>query len=195
MSVQHRLIPFDRPLSNAVVVGGSARKYTESDMAAAREAAYREGYDAAHAFADRQLLEFREEVQQLQHGLLQNLPNIEGAMLEQLKSELPELALDLARRLLAGFEPSEEQIAKLCDETLEMLFPEREGLELIVSGRDAALLEKHMNDLSSRYPGLRLRADPTLQAGDCQVRSRFGLTDARLSAKLESLRHELVGAA
>lgn len=195
MSTQHRLIAFEHPLSGASIVGHAVKRYTESDLAAAKEAAYREGYDAAHAFSDQQMLEFRNEVQSLQVGLFQSLPTIEQSMMEQLRSELPGLALDLARRLMAGFEPSDELIEKICSETLEQLFPERENLEVIVCPQDAAVLQKHITDMESRYPGLRMRADATLQTGDCQVRSRFGLTDARMSAKLESIRHELVGAA
>jgi flagellar assembly protein FliH len=38
-----------------------------------------------------------------------------------------------------------------------------------------------------RYPGLKVRADAALATGDCQVRSRFGLTDARRVTKLETL--------
>lgn len=192
---QHRLIAFDRPLMGALIPGSSNRMYTEGEMAAAKAAAYREGYDTAHAFSDRQLLEFRDEMQALQHGLLQTLPSIEQSMLEQLRSSLPELALEIARRILAGFEPPSALVEKLCVEALDQLFPERENLELIISPRDAALLMKNMKDLEARYPGLKVRADAALSTGDCQVRSRFGLTDARQSAKMESLRHELIGAA
>ncbi|MFA5264205.1 MAG: FliH/SctL family protein [Opitutaceae bacterium] len=192
---QYCLVTFDRPLLGATIPGNSSRLYSESEMSVIKAEAYREGYDTAHAFSDRQLLEFREEVQALQHGLLQTLPNIERSMLDQLRSSLPELVLEIARRLLAGYEPPAELVQKLCVETLDQLFPERENLELIVSTRDAALLTKNMKDLEARYPGLRVRPDTALSPGDCQVRSRFGLTDARQSAKLESLRHELVGAA
>jgi flagellar assembly protein FliH len=44
------------------------------------------------------------------------------------------------------------------------------------------------------FTNLRVTIDDTLSPGDCLVRSRFGVTDARASSKLESLRHELLGA-
>lgn len=193
MAVQHLLVAFDRRLSGAVVPNSATRKYTESDLAAARAAAYREGYDAALAFSDRQLAEFRDEVHDLQNGLLAHLPGVETSMAEQLRAGLPALAIDIARRLLAGFEPSEALVRSLCTEALDQLYPERENLELILCPRDVELLRKHLSDLEGRYPGLRLRADGSLSPGDCQVRSRFGLTDARLSAKLEAIQHELTG--
>ena len=78
------------------------------------------------------------------------------------------------------------------EEALAELFPERDNLELVVSVRDAALLEKLNPEWLRRYPALRIRADASLVPGDCQVRSRFGLTDARLQTKLAALEHGLL---
>jgi flagellar assembly protein FliH len=193
MGMQTRLVNFDRVFTGVTVAGDSRPIYSESEMAAAKAAAYREGYDKARVFSDRQLVEFRGEVQTLQQGLLRTLPTLGAAMEDQLRAGLPLLVIDLARRLLAGFEPSEETVQKLCVEALDHLYPEREGLELIVSHQDAALLEKHQPDLETRYPSLKIRSTAALKPGDCQVRSRFGLTDASLNAKLEALHHELIG--
>jgi len=84
-------------------------------------------------------------------------------------------------------------VAKLCHEALEQLFPEREGLELSLCPRDAALLEQVSPNWLARYPGLKVKADANLAPGDCQVRSRFGLTDARQETKLAVLAHGLTG--
>ena len=195
MASHNRLIAFDRPLSGATIPGFSAHMYTDSDLAAARSAAYREGADSARGFGERQLVEFRDEVQALQDGLFTGLSEVEGGLVGQLRTALPDLALELARRLLAGFEPAPELVEKLCIEALDQLYPERENLELSVSPRDAALLAKLTPGLESRYPSLRIRPDGALAPGDCQVRSRFGITDARQSAKLAAIQHELVGAA
>ena len=123
--------------------------------------------------------------------MFQKLSGLEPALLAQLRDALPSLALEIARRLLAGYEPPPEVVARLCEEALAELFPERENLELVVSARDAALLEQLNPGWLARYPGLRIRAEPSLAAGDCQVRSRFGLTDARLDVKLAALAHNL----
>jgi flagellar assembly protein FliH len=40
---------------------------------------------------------------------------------------------------------------------------------------------------------MKVQIDSTLSAGDCQVRSRFGLTDARRVTKLETLSLGLTG--
>ena len=186
-----KLIPFDRPLGGAAIPGTAGRFCSESELAARDEAAYRRGVDAARALADQQMVDFRADMQGLGDGIFGKLSTVEAALVGQLRDTLPALALDIARRLLAGYEPPPEVVSKLCAEALGELFPERENLELSVSPRDAALLEKIQPDWLGRYPGLRIRTETTLKPGDCQVRSRFGLTDARLSTKLTALEHNL----
>ncbi len=188
-----RLINLDRPLAGARIPGRATRAYSDAEVEALRQEAYRQGQDAARAFADKQLVEFRADVRHLQDGVFARLAELEPALLGQIRSALPGLALDLARRVLAGFEPPPEVIERICREALDQLYPERAGLELILSPRDGALLNQLNPDWLQRYPGLRLRTDATLGPGDCQVRSRFGLTDARRDAKLETLSLGLTG--
>jgi flagellar assembly protein FliH len=194
MAVHHKLVAFDRPLTSATIPGRSARLYTESEMAAIRTQAYQEGSDAARAFANQQLVEFRSEVQSLQEGLFRRLTTIDSDVMLQLRDALPLLAVEISRRLLADYEPPAEQVLHLCEETLKQLYPEHENLELFLSPRDATLLESLPSDWKSRYPGLRLTADAMLETGVCQVRSRFGLTDARRQSKLDALSRELLSA-
>jgi flagellar assembly protein FliH len=186
-----KLIPFDRPLASAALPGAAGRFCSAAELAAIDEAGYRRGIDATRALADQQMVEFRADVERLGHGIFSKLPALEPALLAQLRDALPALALELARRLLAGYEPPSEIVARICEEALVELFPERENLELAVSPRDAALLETLHPAWLARYPGLRIRAEATLAPGDCQVRSRFGLTDARLQTKLTALERNL----
>ena len=189
-----KLIPFDRPLSGAAIPGTAGHFCTETELSARDEAAYRRGIDAARALADQQLVEFRADMQHLGDGVFRKLAAIEPSLVAQLRDALPALALDIARRLLAGFEPPPETVSRLCEEALGELFPERENLELAVGPRDAALLEKIKPDWLAHYPGLRIRTEATLKPGDCQIRSRFGLTDARIQTKLTALEHNLAPA-
>lgn len=186
-----RLVPFDRPLASAVIAP-PRRGYTEAEIGDIREAAYCEGSNTARAYADQQMVELRHGLQELQDGLFAKLPGIEPAIIAQLQNALPALALDLARRLVAGYEPTAEVVQRHCAETLESLYPERENLELLVCEHDSELLDQLAPGWSARYPGLRITVDATLKPGDCQVRSRFGITDARISAKLETIERELL---
>jgi flagellar assembly protein FliH len=190
-----KLIAFDRPLAGAAIPGrAGSRLYTEAEVAAREQAAYRNGVDAARAAADQQMVEFRADMEHLGRDVLGKLGGIDQLLLAQLRDALPGLAVELARRLLAGYEPPPETVARLCHETLAQLFPERDGLELSLSPRDAELLKTLNPDWLQDYPGLRVRTDTSLAPGDCLVRSRFGLTDARLATKLAALDHHLTGA-
>jgi flagellar assembly protein FliH len=189
-----KLVPFDRPLAGATLPGSAGKFCTAAELAALDEAGYRRGVDATRSLADQQMVEFRADVERIGHGVFEKLTALEPALLAQLRDALPALALDLAHRLLAGYEPPPEVVTKLCEEALAELFPERENLELSVAPCDAALLEKLHPAWLTRYPGLRIRADAALAPGDCQVRSRFGLTDARLQTKLTALEHHLASA-
>lgn len=189
-----KIIPFDRPLVGAAIPGQAGRYCSEAELAARDEAAYARGVDAARGLADQEMVEFRADIERLSEGVFKNLTELEPVLMAQLRDALPGLAVEIARRLLAGYEPPPEVIARICEEALTEIFPERENLELVVAPRDAALLEKLNPDWLRRYPGLRIRADAALVPGDCQVHSRFGLTDARMETKLQALEHSLAPA-
>ncbi len=186
-----KLVAFDRPLQGVSVPGQGGRFCTEAELAARDEAAYQRGVDAARALADQQMVEFRADIEALGEGVFKKVSGLEPQLVAQLREALPGLALDISRRLLAGYEPPVEVVSRICEEALAEIFPERDNLELTVAPRDAALLEKLNPAWLRRYPGLRIRAEAALAPGDCQVRSRFGLTDARMETKLNALRHSL----
>jgi flagellar assembly protein FliH len=188
-----QLIAFDRPLAGAAVPGHGPL-FSAAEVAAQVKEGYRQGGDAARAAADQQLVELRHEMEQLSSGVLEKLAGVEALLLQELREALPGLAVEIARRLLAGYEPPPEIVERLCLDSLEQLFPEREGLELALCPRDAELLQSINPAWLQRYPGLRTRSDPALAPGDCLVRSRFGLTDARQATKLAALAHGLTGA-
>lgn len=189
-----KLIAFDRPLAAAILPGRETACHTPSELAAAAAAAYQRGIDDARAAADQQMVEFRADMAQLSEGVLVRLAGAEATVLGQLREALPGLAVELARWLLAGYEPPPETVSQLCEEALAQLFPEREGLELVLCPRDAGLLQSLQPGWLERFPGLAIRADAALAPGDCLVRSRFGLTDARQQTKLAALNHSLTGA-
>ncbi len=186
-----KLIPFDRPLTGTIMPGRPGRLYTESEYNAHGEASYRRGVDAARALADQQLVDIRAEVAHLSNNVMPQLAQLEAGLMKQLREALPALALDIARHLLSGYEPPAETIERLCRDALDQLFPERDHLELILCPRDAGLFNQLNPGWLERYPGLQIRPDPALVPGDCQVRSRFGLTDARQQTKLDALARAL----
>jgi flagellar assembly protein FliH len=186
-----KLVAFDRPLLGVSAPGQVGRVFAESEVASATQEAYSRGIDAARGAADQQMVEFRADIEQLRDGIFNRISQVEPLLMAQLREALPGLAIEIARRLLAGYEPPPEVISNLCEEALAELFPERENLELAVGPRDAEFLNKLNPQWKERYPALRIRVENTLKPGDCQVRSRFGLTDARQATKLSALAHSL----
>jgi len=194
MGTQHHIIPFDRPLVSVQAVKEAARIHTAAELAAARALGQQEGGDAARAFSNQQLVELRAEFQSLQAGLMQRLAEAHDGLLDQVRQALPTLTLDVAQRLLAVFVPAPEFVERLCREALDQLYPERDGLELVISPKDEAVLQRVVPAWRAHFTNLRVSCDDTLNSGDCLVRSRFGVTDARAAAKLEGLREELLSA-
>jgi len=166
--------------------------YVEAEVAQAAKAAYGRGVDDARGSADQQMVEFRADIEQLRDGVFTTISQLEPVLVAQIRDALPGLAVEIARRLLAGYEPPAEVVSRLCEEALAELFPERDNLELVVGPRDADFLSKLNPQWKERYPGLRITIESTLKPGDCQVRSRFGLTDARQQVKLTALAHSLL---
>src|SRR5580658_1371689 len=107
-----RLVPFDRPLASVMIPGQGGRICTDAELAKIAEDAYRRGVDATRAAADHQMVEFRADMQQLSEGVLKKISGIEPVLVAQVREALPGLALEIARRLLAGFEPPPEIIER-----------------------------------------------------------------------------------
>src|SRR4051812_16394344 len=59
-----KLIAFDRPLAGAALPGGG-RAYTEVEISARAEEAYRKGVDSARATMDQKMVEMRVDMEQL----------------------------------------------------------------------------------------------------------------------------------
>ncbi len=188
-----KLIAFDRRFVGAVLPGQSGRLVGERELAEQTEAAYRRGGDDERALASHQMVEVRTDVQRLSDGVFKQLSSVEPALMTQLREALPGLALEIARRLFAGYNPDSEMLERLCREALDQLYPEREGLELTLCPQDADLIGCLDAGWMRKYPGLKVSTDAALARGDCLVRSRFGLTDARMTTKLAALERSLAG--
>ena len=193
MASQHHVLAFDRSLIAAQLTVGALREHTAGELIAARVAGYQAGQDAAHDFSNQQIVELRSEMQVLQSGIFHKLEEAQTELTAQVRRALPQLAVEIGQRLLAGFVPPPELVDKLCREALDQLYPERDGLELVVGPRDAAALERLVPSWRAHFTNLRITIDDTLNPGDCLVRSRFGVTDARGESKIASLKQELLG--
>lgn len=191
MDVTRHSISFTGPFVLAAEAIEPARRYTEAELAAEFERGRREGSRQGDNGVERRFVEFRSEVNGVQNGIFARLGEAEKMITEQMRVVLPDLALEVAKRVLAGFTPPPEIVEQLCQEAMRALFPEVQDLELVVGERDHAIIESLVPDWRATYPGIKVTIDPAFTSGECQVRSRFGVIDARHGAKIEALRREL----
>lgn len=166
-------------------------QYSAAELAAEFERGRREGARQADTGVERRFVEFRAEVSAVQNGIFTRLGEAEKMVAEQIRVVLPDLAVEVAKRVLAGFSPPPEMVAQLCQAALGALFPEVQNLELVVGERDQAIIASLVPEWKATYPGITVTIDPMFAPGECQVRSRFGVIDARHGAKVEALRREL----
>jgi flagellar biosynthesis/type III secretory pathway protein FliH len=164
-----------------------APAFTAEELEAARREGYKRGFEDASAMIEAQIAEQREEMGHLQQKTLQALADHHDSLTRQLRETMPELTIEIVRRLLGGMEPTQEAVLRIVNEVLQGVQPGPEEIEVCLSDHDLKLMENYQTGFRDRYPRIAFRADPGLQPGDCTVTTRFGALDGRLATKLRSV--------
>ena len=198
-------ICFERPLRDVQLVSDPSLSALEVDpaaldraaslerhvaeVAAAREAGYRQGRAEADASFTEQLMMQRQEVLTLAEGVLRKLSHQEAALAAQARACVPGVVMDIVRRVLAGCEANGAQVQRIVEQALgETPRDGERPLEVFLCPSDLVLLEHmHGEALREKHPRVVLRADAALAPGDCLVRGNFGLIDGRLETKLQAV--------
>jgi flagellar assembly protein FliH len=191
-------IRLSHPLLSVVLATGPAPEPEPAEamvpislVEEARKAGYQGGFEAASAAIEAQLVEQRAEVTHLQQKVFAALTSHHDSLTRQVRSAVPELAMEAVRRVIAGVEPDQASVERIVAEMLQEITPGPELIEVCLSARDLALVESYQPTLRERYPQIQFRADPDLRPGDCVVNSRFGSLDGRLATKLRSIQRLL----
>ena len=140
MAVTRHSISFTGPFVLAAEAIEPVRRFTEAELAAEYERGRREGSRQNDNGVERRFVEFRSEVNGVQNGIFARLSEAEKMISEQIRVVLPDLAVEVAKRVLAGYIPPAEVVEQLCQEAMRGLFPEVQDLELIGGERDHAIL-------------------------------------------------------
>ena len=186
-----KTIRLSHTLASVILAGDAAAapepKFTAQDLEAARREGYKRGFEDASAVIETQLVEQREDVAHLQHKTFQALASHHESLTRQLRVAMPELTMEIVRRVLGGMEPDKAAVLKIVNEVLQGIAPGPEAVEVSLSARDLKLVETYQPGFRERHPQIEFRADPDLLPGDCTVTSRFGSLDGRLATKLRSV--------
>lgn len=151
-----------------------------------RQAAYREGYEEGYREAERAGREIRAQAQ----AVLKQAEEIRAQTLNDLEPEVLELAVDIARRMVAEqltLEP--ETISGIVRTALERV-RDRERFLVYAHPQDARVLETRLDDfrqLVSPDAVIKIIADESIQAGGCRIETELGLVDATLESRWQAL--------
>lgn len=134
-----------------------------------------EGYAAGMALA-------REQAQSLQ-ALLLALPAALRAAEREIADDLLTLALDIARQMVGQALVTEPQLMLTLVRELLSTEPALNGTpRLLLHADDAALVQQHLAD-DLQTAGWRIRTDPSITRGGCQVHAASGALDATLETR------------
>ena len=190
MILSPRSVRFNRTPTSITLVARDPGD--EKAILAALEEGRRTGYEEATQALNLQILEQRTQIANLQENTLRAISNQFGNLVEDVRRALPLLALEIARRALAGIVLDAGQVKAVANETLAEIAQGTPGVRLKLSPHDLALVAELAEEFRQKYPDLELVADPTLHSGDCVASSHFGTIDARLSGKLDNIANALL---
>ena len=188
----------------------------------ANSESYERGKSEAAIFYQKEIEKLRNEYAARQEKLLIILQQKVDQVLSELDDRLPTLVVNMAEKVLGGIELNADMIRSLVKSMIEEFGAEDEKLDVFLCPDDLNLLKSlsdndkapDSNDdqegfasaiagifdgidgddaLLEDYPNVKFFEDSSLQHGDCQVKSRFGLLDGRISTKLRRLEEEIIG--
>lgn len=154
------------------------------------EQAYARGLEAGENRLREQLLQQRNELLELQNGVLQSLRHAALEVARDTENALLDLAFEVAQKVVAEIPISREIVEANLRAALAQV-PEATRFLIHLHPDDLALLRQHGSDLLADPPAhqaMQFIPAPHLARGGCLVKTDFGLIDARRETRLELLR-------
>ena len=179
---------FPVPPRDIRLTGTAGSAPTASQLSDAEQAGYERGLIEGERRLSEQLLRQRAELVELHHGTLTALGQAIPQVTRQAEDALVTLALEIARKLVAGVEISRDTVVAAIREALHEV-EDATDLTVLLNPADLELLGSNLPPLPSIGPGhhVRLIASPEVSRGGCVVQTRFGTIDNRRETKLEQL--------
>ena len=183
-------------------------------------AEYNRGKEEASQFYKEEISQLRANFAETQSKLLSKINDNADEVLAKLDDRLPDLVLGLAERVLGQLSLDRDSIEQIVRSMVSEFSGDDEKLEVYLCSKDLGLLkaiaepekppENKENEagfasaiagifdgldgddaLLDGYPNVKFFEDSSLQSGDCQIKSRLGLLDGRISTKLRKIEEEL----
>ena len=152
--------------------------------------AYDQGRQDGERALSEQLLQQRNEMVELQNGLVASLKQMLPQLAREMESALIQLALESAKKIVSGLKIDLKTVETVVREALGHVQDTAE-ISIQLNTSDLALLRKHKSPLLEGLPEtgpLRFVGSAEVTRGGCIIQTRFGLVDASRETKLEQLR-------
>jgi flagellar assembly protein FliH len=156
-------------------------------------ARYEQGLRAGEKSLREQLLQQRSDVLEMQKGVLQALKQILPQVRSDCETALIDLALEVARKLVAGLPISPEMVEGAVREALAHV-EETQQITVLLNSEDSELLRRVNSPVLLATAGgekVCFETSPEVSRGGCLVQTRFGVLDARRETKFELLKKSL----
>ena len=186
-------IPFRRPLRDARLLTQAPAQEWQGLLQERETAAYERGQHAVERALSEQLLQQRNEMSELQRGVVDSLRNALPQVVLEAQTALVQLALASAEKIVAGLPVTPELVEAVIREALQQV-EETAEIAIQLHPEDLALLRKHTSPILKGVPDagpLRFIGSAAVTRGGCLVQTRFGLIDARRETKLAQLKQTL----
>jgi flagellar assembly protein FliH len=177
------------PLREVHRLADAPAKNWDELLRAREEAGYQRGRRDGENALSEQLVQQRTEIAELQRGILESLNQALNQVIKDSENALVCLALEVAKRVVAGLPISTELVEGVVREALRQAEDNAE-ITVRLHCEDLALLRKNDSKILAGLPEagpLRFVTSSEVTRGGCIVQTRFGLIDARREVKLEQL--------
>jgi flagellar assembly protein FliH len=183
-------INLEQPLQDVRLLTKAPMLDWQEHLREREKAAYEQGRRDGELSLGEQLLKQRNEMFELQNGIIDSLKQMLPKMVLETESALIQLALEAAKKMVAGLKITEKTVEAVVREALKQV-QDMSDISIQLHPEDLALLRKHQSPLLEGLPEtgpLRFVASTEVTRGGCIVQTRFGLVDAQRETKLEQLR-------
>jgi flagellar assembly protein FliH len=186
-------ILLSEPLRDVRFLVGAPAQDWQQFLRDREQAAFESGRRAGETALSEQLLSQRNETVNLQRGILASLADALPKVAHEAESALIELALESAKKIVAGMPVD---VAMVEHTVREALAQAEDTAEIVIQlhPEDLALLRQHQSEVLNAAPEsgpLRFSQSSEISRGGCVIQTRFGLIDARRETKIEQLRQSL----
>jgi len=150
-----------------------------AELARLRDAARAEGYAEGLAAGQAKIKQASAQIRQLAESFDNTLDNLDF----QLADMVLELALDVARQVIAGeLAVRPQHILDVVNQALKLMAESSRGARLLLNPEDAALVKPHLDQVLDKNR-LRIVEDVRIVRGGCLIETPQGDLDATLASR------------